>query len=179
MEHYYRVKPESPFNQKMQKSRRDVVKFEALNLEMCMGLGIEPTNRYSINKDEFYVDLDLPLEPTVRKLFTNSGYLKKNSKRANELRKTWIELVAKHGLSAFQPEHVLRFTYGVMRRSREQKLSTLWGLDTLYVHTDYDMHASAFTSESFEFLDVITEKEFVTAHLAVIESKEPSPLVNK
>lgn len=166
---YYKVKTESDFYEDYMASIEEKKKFEYVYKEMCEILNLKPTSRYAANATDFWYDVAHIEESGQKALFSKDGYLKRNNKQANEYRRKYLQTVEKHGLKNYQSTFEVSFNYGFMRSSSSQKMESFHGLTTIYVHTDFDLLNSS--TDDMSYLEVITETDYIEAHLAAVKSK--------
>lgn len=129
----------------------------------------EPITKMGRDTDELYIDIDEVNSENV-KLFTKDGKLKKNSKKANELRKRYLQIIEDVGLSDFQDLHMVNFIYGVMRTSQTQTLSSFISSEhDVYLKANYNMIDR---EKSSGYVEPITEIEFEEKYLKELKKRE-------
>lgn len=167
MNKYYSVRSSSEYYREIQKSKQDQHKFKEVHQEMCEVMGLTPTNRIGTNPEDFWYDVVQLEDDGLKALFNKEGYLKRNSKQANHYRKKYIEIVEKSGLKGFKSQFEINFDYGFMRKTKQQKLETFQGVDTIFAHADFDVKESEY--EDMSYLVEIAETDYLQAHLAAVK----------
>lgn len=118
---------------------------------------------------ELFVNLS-DLSEEVIKLFTIDGKLKRNSKKANQLRKKYFEIIEQEGLSDFGNRSLINFSYGIIRTHPSQNLSSFISSEgTVYIKASFDLMDRAKTNNSIQR---ITEIEFEEKYLSELKKRE-------
>lgn len=162
---FYRVKPDSKYYKAILAAREAEKKLLEITQAVRKEFELPECDRYSISPEYYYHDVDV-LEGEQLKAFTQKGMPKKNSKLGKQIITFYDKLVEESNLKKIEPERLVNFTFGIMRRQGET-LERLNGLDTMYIKSDTE-----FRYEAMDHLEEITEAEYVKAYLAAIEAKE-------
>ncbi|MFJ6264385.1 hypothetical protein ACIQGW_05095 [Lysinibacillus xylanilyticus] len=163
---FYRVKPESEYYQNILKAKNAKVTLREIAIKVQEHFQLPYSPSWSITPDYYYHDLDV-LNDEQLKAFKKNGIPKKSNKLGAQIIAFHKELISKEGLEGLRTESDINFSYGVMRRSQNETLESLNGLDTRYIKTN-----SNCVSSKDDFLEEITEAEYVKAYLAAVEAKE-------
>lgn len=163
---FYRVKPESAYYQNILKARnaKDALREIANKVQQHFELPYSPS--WSVTPDYYYHDIDL-LNDDQLKAFKKNGIPKKSNKLGAQIIAFHKKLIIEGELEGLRTERDINFSYGVMRWSSSETLERLNGLDTMYLKTN-----SNSLSSKDDFLEEITEAEYVKAYLAAVEAKE-------
>lgn len=163
---YYRVKPESAYYQAILKARKakDLLREIATKVQEHFQLPYSPS--WSITPAYYFHEIEV-LNDDQLKAFKKDGRPKKSNKLGAQIIAFHRELIGKAGLEGLLTESDINFSYGVMRWSHNETLERLNGLDTMYIKTN-----SSLVSSKDDFLEEITEAEYVKAYLAAVEAKE-------
>jgi hypothetical protein len=162
---YYRVKPEGNYFKAILASREAEKKLLEITQAVRKEFDLPECDRYSVSPDYYYHDVGV-LAGDQLKAFSQKGMPKKNSKLGKQIISFYEKLVEESGLKEIEPERLVNFSYGIMRRQCET-LERLNGLDTMYLKSDTEFRYGA-----MDQLDEITESEYVKAYLTALEAKE-------
>lgn len=162
---YYRVKPESEYYKAILAAREAEKKLLEITYAVREEFNLPDCESYSVSPDYYYHDVDV-LESEQLKAFTQKGIPKKNNKLGKQIVSFYDKLVKEANLKNIEPERLVNFSYGVMRRHGET-LERLNGIDTMYIKSDAD-----FSYGGADNLEEISEAEYVRAYLAAVEAKE-------
>lgn len=162
---FYRVKPDSKYYKAILAAREAEKKLLEITQAVRKEFDLPECDQYSISSEYYYHDVDV-LEGEQLKAFTQKGMPKKNSKLGKQIIGFYDNLVEEANLKAIEPEGLVNFSYGVMR-CRGETLERLNGLDTMYIKSDAEFRYGA-----LEYIEEITEAEYVKAYLAALEAKE-------
>ncbi|MGE7092568.1 hypothetical protein ACQKII_14205 [Lysinibacillus sp. NPDC048646] len=162
---FYRVKPESKYFEAILAAREAEKKLLEITHAVCKEFNLPECDQYSVSPNYYYHDVDV-LEGEQLKAFTQKGMPKKNSKLGKQIIAFYDKLVEESNLKAIEPERLVNFSYGVMRRQGET-LERLNGVDTMYIKSDAEFRFGA-----LDYLEEVTEAEYVKAYLAALEAKE-------
>lgn len=163
--------PESAFGQAVKKYVEQLPKWTEVLNEVSEILE-QPIAKIAREAGELWVDLD-EIHPDNLALFTKDGKLKKNSKRANEIRGKYLRAVSDAGLKEFQDLHVINFIYGTMRTSRAQSLVSFMSSEKeIYFKANFDMIGR---EKSTGYIEPITEIQFEEKYLAELKGREVTP----
>lgn len=162
---FYRVKPESKYYKAILGAREAEKKLLEITQVVRKEFDLPECDQYSVSPDYYYHDMDV-LAGNQLKAFTQKGMPKKNSKLGKQIIGFYDKLVEEANLKAIEPEGLVNFSYGVMRR-RGETLERLNGLDTMYIKSDAE-----FRFGTLDYLEEITEAEYVKAYLVALEAKE-------
>lgn len=105
--------------------------------------------------------------PDNIKLFKKDGFLKSNSKAANDLKKEFLEKINEYGLSNFKALRHIFFAYGLSRMEHESQQRYGDLENVIYISSN-----ASWTKEGRPFLEEITEKEYHQKYIEVLEKKE-------
>lgn len=163
--------PESAFGQDVKKYVELLPLWSEVINKVSELLG-EPITKLARDTRELYVDID-ELNVENAKLFTKDGKLKKNSKRANDLRKGYLEALDAVGLKDFMDIHFIKFAYGTMRTSHVQSLESFISSEKeIYFKANFDMIGR---EKSSGYIVPITEIQFEEKYLAELKDREAKP----
>ncbi len=162
---FYRVKPDSKYYKAILAAREAEKKLLEITQAVRNEFDLPECDQYSISTEYYYHDVDV-LEGEQRKAFTQKGMPKKNSKLGKQILGFYDKLIEEANLKAIEPERLVNFSFGIMRRQGEI-LERLNGLDTMYIKSDAEFRFGA-----LDYLEEITESDYVKAYLAALEAKE-------
>lgn len=129
----------------------------------------EKITRMATDVEELYIDT-MQVGDENRKLFTKDGKLKSNSKKANEVRMKYKEIIEAVGLKDFKDMRLINFIYGVMRTSNQQSLESFMSSEgEIYLKANYDM---LYREKLGNNILQITEIEFEEKYLSELKKKE-------
>lgn len=140
-------------------------------LEKVSDLLNESVTKMARDPKELYIDVNEVTKET-RKLFTKDGKLKKNSKKANDLRKEYMEITKGLGLSEYEEKGLINFHYGIMRTCNTQRLESFVSSDGVnYMKANFDLNSLRDVSS---YIKPISEIEFEETYLNELKKKEDS-----
>lgn len=160
--------PESAFGLAVKKYVEQLPKWSEVLNEVNEILE-QPITKIAREVGDLWVDLD-EIRPDNLVLFTKDGKLKKNSKRANEIRAKYLQAVTNAGLKEFQDLHVINFVHGTMRTSHAQSLVSFMSSEKeIYFKANFDMVGR---EKSSGYIESITEIQFEEKYLAELKDRE-------
>ncbi|GEM_PF-3351283 len=162
---FYRVKPDSKYYKAILAAREAEKKLLEITQAVRNEFDLPECDQYSNSPEYYYHDVDV-LEGEQLKAFTQKGMPKRNSKLGKQIIGFYDKLVEEANLKAIETERIVNFTYGIMRRQGET-LERLNGVDTMYLKSDTDFRYGA-----MDYLEEITEADYVKAYLTALEAKE-------
>lgn len=164
----YKSNPESDFGKAVKKYYMLLPLWSAVADAVSELLG-EKITKMAQETDELWIDTS-EVSAETKKLFTKDGKLKANSKRANEIRKEYKRIISSVGLTDFQDLRFIKFAYGIMRTSRQQRLeSFICSECDMYLKADYDM---LYRDKSAGSISPISEIEFEEKYLSELKKQE-------
>lgn len=166
----YKSNPESEYGKAVKQYLELLPLWERVSERVSELLG-EKITRMATDAEELYVDT-MQVGDENRKLFTKDGKLKSNSKKANEIRVKYKEIIEDVGLKDFKDMRLINFIYGVMRTSDRQSLESFMSSEGgIYLKANYDM---LYREKLDDSILHITEIDFEEKYLSELKKKEES-----
>lgn len=126
----------------------------------------EQITRIAQHPEDLYIDTSDIKREENKKLFNKDGKLKSNTKRANQIREDYKQIIQKVGLSEFRDLGTINFIYGVMRLSGEHLQSYRTSDNDIYYESDFDLE-----KRSNGLVVPITEIEYQEKYLEELKNK--------
>lgn len=168
---YFKIKRGSAYDKEVKKHFRLRDKWADVMFDRVSELLGQKIERMAFSPDELYIVKEDIKDEETRKLFTQSGKLKANIKKANELREKYIQIVKEEGFSDYEELRYINFHFDVMRYANlgnpDHMESFRTSEDDIYFEADFDLEKRSNGS-----VVPITEVEFREKYLEELRKRE-------
>ena len=143
---HFKIKEDSAFHRAVKEVfEQDQIWRQEMFEEVRRLLGVD-VERMGFDPKNLYLDpAEIKKHEELKPLFKKDGALKKNVKKANEIRKSYVKAVEQHGLQNYQPLGLVNFTFNAMRMgdgtggTNEEMRSYRSSDDVIYYEANFDL----------------------------------------